>query len=109
MLVKMNTKIVLAILLTCGCASSSGQSSVLMYQGQLSDHNQPANGSYDLQFRLADADTNGNYVGSLITKSNVSVNNGVFTVTLGFDAALFDGSSRWLEIGVRTNGTTDPY
>jgi hypothetical protein len=88
---------------------SFAQSGVWMYQGQLSDNNQPATGTYDLQFRVADAVTNGNDIGNTITNSNVSVNNGVFTTTLAFDAGVFDGSARWLEIGVRTNGSTVAY
>jgi hypothetical protein len=106
----MNAKIVVKILLVC-CLThlSYSQSSVFVYQGQLIDHSQSANGLYDLQFRLADAATNGNYVGNVISNSNVSVNNGVFNVTLGFDEAVFDGSARWLEIGVRTNGSADAY
>jgi len=62
----MNEKNFLGMLLVCGVATASfGQGSVWMYQGQLSDRNQPANGLYDLRFRLADAPTNGNYVGEI--------------------------------------------
>jgi len=85
------------------------QTSLFTYQGRLFDGTQAALGSYDLQFRLADAVSNGNYVGSTIVRSPTSVTNGVFTVTLDFGPGIFDGSPRYLEAGVRTNGSTGPY
>jgi len=62
-----------------------------------------------MQFSLADAATNGNYIGSPFTNPSVPVSNGLFTATLTFDSSVFDGSARWLEIGVRTNGSVEPY
>jgi len=37
------------------------------------------------------------------------VTNGLFSVTLDFGSAAFDGSVRWLDIGVRTNGRGADY
>jgi hypothetical protein len=79
------------------------------YQGHLLEGGAPANGSYDLRFDLSDAVTNGNYLGPTVTIAPVSVSNGLFTVGLDFGGASFDGSPRWLEIGVRTNTSTGPY
>src|SRR5215472_706176 len=84
------------------------QSAPFTYQGRLSDHAQPANGNYDLTFTLTDAQIAGNALGTL-TNAPVPVTNGLFTVTLDFGAAVFDGSASWLEIGVRTNGSTAAY
>src|SRR5437660_895789 len=78
------------------------------YQGRLLDNGQPANGTYDLQFRLADAPAEGNYIGPSLTNAALEVKDGLFLVTLDFGATIFDGSSRWLEIGVRTSGSSDP-
>src|SRR6266704_3123766 len=111
----MNKTFLLRILLSCICSSSLavsvdvGQDLGFMYQGLLSEQGQRANGIYDLQFRLTDGPTNGNYLGDLLTQPEVSVTNGVFNVLLNFEAALFDGSARWLELGVRTNGSADAY
>ena len=44
-------------------------------------------------------------VGNALTNSAVLVINGLFTTALNFGSGVFDGNLRWLEIGVRTNGT----
>ena len=79
------------------------------YQGQILVGGQAVSGSYDLQFGLADAAMGGNYVGSLITNQAVAAVDGRFTVMLDFGAAAFDGSARWVEIGVRTNGSSSRF
>jgi hypothetical protein len=86
-----------------------GQGAMFTYQGRLSDAGRPANGSYDLQFALTDAALEGNYVGTTLTRAPVEVNDGLFTVMLDFGTGVFDGTPRWLEIGVRTNGSADAY
>ena len=85
------------------------QGTAVTYQGRLNDSGVPANGTYDLRFRLFDAATNGNFSGGVVTLPTVGVSNGLFTVTLGFNYPNFDGSARWLDIGVRTNGSPDAY
>jgi trimeric autotransporter adhesin len=86
------------------------QGTVFTYQGRLNDNGNPANGSYDLQFYLRDAAVAGNAVGNTNTLAPVAVSNGVFTVNLDFGAAPFaTGANRWLEIGVRPNGSIAPY
>ena len=39
----------------------------------------------------------------------VPVTNGLFRVALDFGAAAFTGPARWLEIGVRTNGSSGEF
>ncbi len=76
------------------------------YQGRLTDSGQPANGSYDLKFTLFDAASSGATIAGPITNSTVGISNGLFSLTLDFGSA-FDGTARWLEMGVRTNGGGD--
>src|SRR6267142_2553741 len=102
------TGAILLILIT-HAPGANAQTGAFTYQGRLVEGSNPANGSYDLQFGLADAVTNGNHVGITLTKAPLAVSNGLFSVTLDFGSALFDGSGRWLEIAVRTNGSTGPY
>jgi hypothetical protein len=79
------------------------------YQGRLVDSGQAADGNYDLQFALLDAASGGNQVGTVLTNASVGVSNGLFVVLLDFGEGAFDGSARWLEIGVRTNGSSGAY
>ena len=79
------------------------QTNTFTYQGQLTANGGLAVGSYDLRFTLHNAAAAGGQVGNALTNTAVNVSNGVFTVALDF-GNVFDGSSRWLEIGVRTNG-----
>jgi hypothetical protein len=81
-----------------------GQSPAFTYQGRLTENNAVAAGVYDFRFTLRDAAAAGNQIGIAVTNSAVLVSNGVFAVTLDFGAGSFGGATRWLEIGVRTNG-----
>jgi hypothetical protein len=85
------------------------ENSAFTYQGRLVEKGRTANGTYDFQFRLVDAPTNGNYVGSTISLSDVAVTNGIFTVLLDFGSSAFDGFPRLLETAVRTNGTEQTF
>lgn len=100
----------LCILMLSNAATGTfSQTTAFTYQGRLNDRGAAANGDYDLRFVIYDAPTEGNAVGSPITTAPVGVTNGLFTVTLDFGAGIFDGSARWLELGVRTNGNTESH
>lgn len=73
------------------------------YQGRLLQGSTPASGDYGMIFYLYDAPTNGTSLANVILPS-VPVSNGVFTVLLSFGPEAFDGSARWLEITIQTNG-----
>jgi len=75
----------------------------ITYQGTLASDGSSATGAYDFRFRLFDALNAGNQLGE-VTKTNVSVSNGQFTVDLDFGQNAFAADATWLEIGVRPNG-----
>ena len=75
-------------------------SAAIAYQGQLKLGGALVNGNCDMAFRLYDAATAGNQVGSAIT-TTLGVNNGLFTTALSFGTSAFTGDARWLEIRVR--------
>src|SRR5690348_8563897 len=89
-------------------STARAQGTAFTYQGRLNDGGQPANGIYDLTFALFKVSSGPPQVGSTLTNPIVAVTNGLFTVTLDF-GAVFDGNPRWLEIGVRTNGSVAAY
>ena len=90
-----------------------GQGTAFMYHGRLTDSGAPADGLFDIQFKLFNTATTGTGTqqGLTITNSSMQVTNGVFSMQLDFApcASCFDGSARFLEIGVRPAGSVDPY
>jgi len=80
------------------------QGTAFTYQGRLNSGSAPAAGIYDLRFAVYDSLNAGTQQGGLLTNSATAVSNGLFTVTLDFGNQ-FPGANRWLEIGVRTNGS----
>jgi hypothetical protein len=82
------------------------QGTAFTYHGVLSDGAAPANGTYDFAFILrTNAGIGGNQLGPALTNGSTVIGNGLFTVTLDF-GGVFDGSPRFLEIYVRTNGAS---
>jgi len=83
-----------------GTALATPLGSAFTYQGQLKQNGTPANGQFDLVFRLFDAAAGGNQVGGDANLPNTNVVDGLFTVQLDFGAAAFYGDKRWLEVQV---------
>ncbi len=79
------------------------------YQGRLAMDGAPVNGSYDFRFRLFDASTGGNQVGSTVPVGELAVNDGLFTVQLDFGSGAFDGQARWLDLAVRDGASDGAY
>ena len=105
-LLRCSTSLWLLLLFSCSPLSTAfAQDSAFAYQGRLSDGGQPANGTYDLEFTVYDAASNGSVAGGPQTNLAVTINDGLFTTALDFGSNLFDGTTYWLEIGVRTNGS----
>ena len=98
-----------AILAALGLNAALGQTPLgtgFTYQGQLKENGQPYSGSANLVFRLFDASSGGNLLGTQ-TLNGVNVSAGLLTVLLNasgeFGGNAFNGGSRWLE--VTANGT----
>jgi len=89
--------------LTPQFSTAHAQGTAFTYSGRLNNGANPANGLYDLTFSLLNVSSGGSALAGPLTNSTTGVTNGLFTVTLDF-GNVFNGASRWLEIGVRTNG-----
>src|SRR5207244_1862824 len=85
------------------------QTTAFTYQGRLTDAGSPANTNYDLQFTLWDSSVGGTQqpqpAPAPLTKTNVAVTGGVFSVLLDFGVSAFPGADRFLEVGVRPGGS----
>jgi hypothetical protein len=78
------------------------------YQGRLIDANNPADGLYDLQFKLYDDPNAGAQKGNTVKIDDHDVIDGHFAVELDFGSDVFDGGAIWLEVGVRPGTLNDP-
>ena len=88
-----------------GLLPAFAQGTAFTYQGRLNNGNNPANGSYDLTFTLFSVSSGGSALAGPLTNSATTVSNGLFTTLVDFGPGVFTGTSNWLEIAVRTNGT----
>jgi hypothetical protein len=82
-------------------SSARAQGTAFTYQGRLYSDGAPADGSYNLAFRLYATNSGGIAIAGPVTNTAVGVTNGLFTTTLDFGNA-FTGASNWLEIAVST-------
>jgi hypothetical protein len=92
-----------AVFLLLLSSSLLAQTTAFTYQGKLTDSGPTPPATYQMQFRLYDALSNGNQIGGAIDIGTVAVSDGVFAVTLDFGANVFTGGGRFLDIGVRRN------
>ena len=95
---------VLALTFLAKTQNSAAQGTAFTYQGQLQNNGSPAGGIYNFTFTLFTTNTGGTAVAGPVTNSAVAVSNGLFTVVMDFGAAVWNGASNWLQIGVQTNG-----
>lgn len=93
---------IVAIILLLALAATA-QTTAFSYQGRLTDAGSPANGSFQMQFKLYDASSGGAQQGTTLTDVPVTVTEGSFSLTLNFGASVFSGANRWIEIAVRHN------
>ena len=104
-----NLILVLAIVMLVMTTASADVGTAFTYQGQLLDGGSAVDDICDIQFSLYDASTDGNPVGSTVTKSAVDIIDGLFKVELDFGPSAFGGDPRWLELAVRCPAGSGGY
>src|SRR5262249_40858323 len=83
--------------------------SAFTYQGQLKLSGTGISGLVDLQFTLFDAAAGGSQIGATNTLNNVSLTNGLFTVTLDFGSSAFATDAPWMQIVARSPAGRGPF
>lgn len=78
------------------------------YQGRLTDGGNPADGAFDFTFILYDASVGGSQAGPILTRNDVPVSRGLFSVTLDF-GDVFNGTQYYLDISVRPGASSGAY
>lgn len=90
-------------------AQPPAPTTTFLYHGQLTRSGQPGDGVFDFIFRLAETADTTDFLGTAVTNLAVPVVSGQFQVLLDFGPAVFNGSTRYLDIGVKTNGSVEDY
>lgn len=92
------------VVMLSGAAAYAQQAlgTAFTYQGVLDRSGSPVNATADFQFSLFDAASAGNLVAGPVSVNNVSVADGLFTVSIDFGATAWSGQARWLSIAVRS-------
>lgn len=81
----MHIRIIILILLLTAFETRS-QTTAFSYQGSLNDSGNPANGSFQMRFRLFDALSGGTQIGTTLNDIPVTAASGVFSTKLDFGA-----------------------
>ena len=95
----------LMIVLAIGLSESiafAGGNTAFNYQGRLLNAGEPANGLFDFEFELWNADIGGSQIGLTQIHNVVPVTDGLFLILLDFGANAFDNADRWLAVTVDT-------
>ena len=90
-----------ALLLVVTALPGQAQTGTITYQGRLQEGGIAATGSFDMAFSIWDKPSGPTQIGGTVTNLGLAVSNGLFTASLDFGPGVFEGSDRWLEIGVR--------
>ena len=85
--------------------ADTSANTAITYQGLIANQLDHGSNTADIVFTLFNTNSGGGPVGGPITNTAIAVNsNGLFMTTMDFGSNVFNGSTHWLEIAVRTNG-----
>jgi len=78
--------------------------STFNYQGRIIKDGVPITSTCAIEFKLFDASTGGNQIGTTQTHGSVTVKAGLFTVALNFGDSAFTGDQRYLQVAFKCSG-----
>lgn len=91
-------------------AAALAQGNAFSFQGRLNDGTNPANGRYDLEFRLYNAITGGTQIGAALARPATVLINGVFSTMLDFGTTAFNSPNNvFIEISVKPGGSPNAF
>jgi hypothetical protein len=100
-----STLILIALSLYVGANWAVAFDTAITYQGQLLNSGSPANGTYNMIFKLFNNSTGAGTPAATVPVNSVLVSDGLFTVPIPFDPSLFTaGAAYWLQIQVEPSG-----
>lgn len=108
----LTTTLLAAALVAAVSTSALGQTALgtaFTYQGRLMNNGAPANGTFDLTFRLYGVSTAGLPLASIVQVNDIVVTDGLVTTTVDFGATAYVGQARWLEVGVRPGASIGAF
>lgn len=79
------------------------------YQGELVHSNLPVTAQYDFQFSLFTDPVDGFEVAGPLHLDDISVTDGLFSITLDFGEMAVGREALWLDISLRETGSADPF
>jgi len=106
----MKKQILVIVLLFLFSITVSAQGNAFSFQGKLNDGANPANGRYDLEFKLFDSVVGGTQIGPTVLRPNTTLINGVFSTSLDFGAQTFQNpNATFIEISIKPNGSPNTF
>ncbi|MFK7956941.1 MAG: type VI secretion system Vgr family protein [Lysobacterales bacterium] len=100
--------IALAFLVLASFATAAPVGTTFDYQGAIARSGEPADGEFEMEFRLYSSSTSDFELATPELFSQVIISNGHFQVPLDFGALPFDGEEAWLEISLKAVGSPGP-
>lgn len=94
--------------MAAGAAQAQPLTTAFTYQGILNDAGAPANGTYDLQFRLFGVSAGGVQIGATLTRADIAISEGQLLTSLDFGAQ-YTGQRRWLQIEIRPGASVGAF
>lgn len=86
-----------------GVVNAQVLTNAFTYQGVLRGSGGLIQTMVDFEFKIFDAAAGENQVGPTLVASTVTMDAGLFAVSMDFNAGVFSGQQRWIEIGVRNS------